>query len=167
MWLCRGSLVVLVLRSLRREREAVGHCCSSLICSSHFVPTGAGGGAGGQAEGAQERGPAPAAQEPGAGGAQDQPPPGALHLQVSLGLTPKGGSAQRGAGRREGKSPQWGHTAGGQHRISLLVPSAAAQPLFPKEFQRNSSSFSQQQRGICWELLQRSGVASQEAGVAT
>lgn len=56
----------------------------------------------------------------------------------------------RGAGRRRGMggmSPRWGHTAVGQHS-------------------RNSSPFAQQQRGICWKLLQRSGVASQEAGVA-
>lgn len=39
----------------------------------------------------------------------------------------------RGAGRRRGmggKSPRWGHTAVGQHRLFLLVPSGASQQEF-------------------------------------
>lgn len=131
----RDRLAVLVQTStIHREipEESEGssgaQAPSSLRLSTHFLPPGAGGGAGGQAEGAQERGPAPAAQEPGAGGAEDQPPPGALHLQVRLGPIPVGqrgweeekdgweeskmGSHSCGTAQAFPPGPQWGITAG-------------------------------------------------------
>lgn len=158
----RDNLAVLVQTStIHRgipEESSGAQAPSSLRLSTHFLPPGAGGGAGGQAQGAQERGPAPAAQEPGAGGAEDQPPPGALHLQVRLGPIPVG---QRGW---EEERDGWD---GSKVGVTELWDSTGFSSWSPVgHHSRNSSPFAQQQRGICWKLLQRRGVASQEAGVA-